>query len=50
MHDMEIINLQMRFYIDNKEKKAVRILTTEFREETHKQQFGALQNMEAFVF
>ena len=27
MHDMEIINLQMRFYIDNKEKKG--------RENTH---------------
>ena len=31
-------------------KEAVSILTTEFREETHKQEFGALQYMEAFSF
>ena len=34
---MEIIYLQIRFYIDRKEKRAVSILTTEFREEAYKQ-------------
>ena len=45
MHVLETINYSLIFSQENLKKKAVSKLTTESREETHKQSFGAMQYM-----
>ena len=50
IYETELINIHRGFHDDKRKKRAVSVLTTEFREETRKLLFGALQYMEVIRF
>jgi len=50
MHKQETINNLLIFFQENSKKEVVSKLTTESREETHKQSFGAMQYMRTSTY